>query len=365
MTTFILQGLPGINNSHHKSDFDSLFENNPTSILPIHNQENFKSKWIETNIINYNTSSTNTHGRVKAAIVALVRNSELFGMQQTIREITDRFNKNYNYPIILLNDEPFTEEFKQGIEPLTTAKVLYGLVDGEQWGYPSWINKRRAKKEMNKATYKYAKSESYRFMCRFQAGYIFRHSLLKELDYYWRVEPNVHYFCDINYDPFKYMQDNKLIYGFTIAVPEIQQTIRSLWTTTLKFIKINPYYISPNNTLKWILTKKKKYNGCHYWSNFEIVNLGFYRSKAYMDYFNFLDRSGGFFYERWGDAPIHTLAVSMFLNKSQIHYFEDIGYKHQGAGHCPVPDKRIGACVCDENKNKANSHTCGLLWKKM
>ena len=32
--------------------------------------------------------------------------------------------------------------------------------------------------------------------------------------------------------------------------------------------------------------------------------MRFLRSQAYIDYFNYLDQAGGFYYERWGDAPV-------------------------------------------------------------
>jgi len=46
------------------------------------------------------------------------------------------------------------------------------------------------------------------------------------------------------------------------------------------------------------------YNRCHFWSNFEIADLNFLRSPAYMNYFDHLDKSGGFSYERWGDGEL-------------------------------------------------------------
>ena len=66
----------------------------------------------------------------------------------------------------------------------------------------------------------------------------------------------------------------------------------------------------------------------HYikWSNFEIGDLNLWRSKAYLDYFEHLDKAGGFFYERWGDAPVHSIAAALFLPKAQIHFFNDIAY---------------------------------------
>lgn len=31
-----------------------------------------------------------------------------------------------------------------------------------------------------------------------------------------------------------------------------------------------------------------------------------------------LCRTGGFFFERWGDAPVHSLAAAMFLNSTEV-----------------------------------------------
>lgn len=71
-----------------------------------------------------------------------------------------------------------------------------------------------------------------------------------------------------------------------------------------------------------------EYNNCHFWSNFEIADLNFWRGEAYRKYFTFLDQKGGFYYERWGDAPVHSIAAALFLPKDQIHFFSDVGYKH-------------------------------------
>ena len=43
-------------------------------------------------------------------------------------------------------------------------------------------------------------------MCRFFSGYFFRHPLLDGFDYYWRMEPAVSFTCNLDQDPFRYMQ---------------------------------------------------------------------------------------------------------------------------------------------------------------
>jgi Glycolipid 2-alpha-mannosyltransferase len=42
----------------------------------------------------------------------------------------------------------------------------------------------------------------------------------------------------------------------------------------------------------------ESYNMCHFWSNFEIARLDWFRSKEYNDFFETMDKSGGFWMER-------------------------------------------------------------------
>ena len=111
---------------------------------------------------------------------------------------------------------------------------------------------------------------------------------------------------------------------------------------------------------------------------FEIASLSLWRSEAYRAYFDALDASGGFFYERWvsyrssfwsslsadlsrpfspsttperapalllrylhafkGDAPLHSIGAALFLNRSEIHFAKEIGYFHAPFQHVPQRD---------------------------
>lgn len=95
-------------------------------------------------------------------------------------------------------------------------------------------------------------------------------------------------------------------------------------------MKEHPEHIPAQNAMSFLSDDGgETYNRCHFWSNFEIGSLGLWRSKAYMDFFEYLDKAGGFFYERWGDAPVHSIAAALFLPFEKIHYFYDIGYRHE------------------------------------
>lgn len=48
----------------------------------------------------------------RAALISLVRNSELAGIMQSMRQLEYQWNRKYNYPWIFFNDEPFSDDFK-------------------------------------------------------------------------------------------------------------------------------------------------------------------------------------------------------------------------------------------------------------
>lgn len=91
---------------------------------------------------------------------------------------------------------------------------------------------------------------------------------------------------------------------------------------------------------------------CLVWSNFEIGDLDFWRGEAYSKFFDYLDAKGGFYYERWGDAPVHSIGAALFAHKDQIHFFNDIGYRHEPFQHCPQGEAHSrGKCWCSEKEN--------------
>jgi alpha 1,2-mannosyltransferase len=105
--------------------------------------------------------------RANATLVMLCRNSDINGVVSSIQQMEDRFNKIYNYPWVLLNEEPFTEEFKRcwglishcikiadrkkrRVSVLTEAPLTFGQIPPEHWYQPDWIDEDRARQERMK-----------------------------------------------------------------------------------------------------------------------------------------------------------------------------------------------------------------------
>jgi mannosyltransferase len=147
---------------------------------------------------------------------------------------------------------------------------------------------------------------------------------------------------DRHSDPFIHMERNNKTYGFTIAVKELKETVPNIFRYASAYKRVN----NITSTGLWDMfidkkkddKKKKKeklpkddpkykkplpeeilqtepgagslpeidpdsmegetYNMCHFWSNFEIARLDWFRSKEYNDFFDMMDKSGGFWMER-------------------------------------------------------------------
>lgn len=134
------------------------------------------------------------------------------------------------------------------------------------------------------------------------------------------------------------MARNNKTYGFTIAVKELRETVpnifryasaykrmkklksKGLWEMFLEqpetkdtpLPKADPGFQDPlpeeilstepgEGVLPEIdpnAMEGESYNMCHFWSNFEIARLDWFRSKEYEEFFEVMDRSGGFWMER-------------------------------------------------------------------
>ncbi|ODV97820.1 hypothetical protein PACTADRAFT_47671 [Pachysolen tannophilus NRRL Y-2460] len=340
--------------------FKFRFEENITVPEAIERNIEIYTKVMEKKIsepkVNDLKRPTENYQLANATLFSLVRNSELKGIVPVIIQIEEKFNNKFHYPWTFLNDEPFTDDFKTEVLKHTKSNCFFEVIPKEYWNKPSHIDPEKEKKGIKKlqeAGVPYADKDSYHNMCRFNSGTFYNIPHMKQFKWYWRIEPDTRYYCHINYDVFKFMEDHNKTYGFNINVYDVQETIETLWTTTLDFLKEHPQYLHPEGAYDWLLEDlqypikaklTKGYSTCHFWSNFEIANLDFFRGEQYSQWFEHLDKAGGFYYERWGDAPVHSMGLALFEDKSKIHWFRDIGYQHSPYINCPNSDQ-CGDCT--------------------
>ncbi len=268
---------------------------------------------------------------VKAAIVYLARSKsgDIANLKCSLSLLDVNFNDKFKYPVIIFHED-INENLMKKIREATRSKVQFEKVIFE---IPDFLNK----EEIPELVYVGGDcfSMGYRHMCRFFSGIIFHHPALKDYDYYWRLDTDSFLLDKIYYDVFQFMQERNLEYGY-INIFKDEPTSKGLWDTTKKYIEDNN--IKPEFLHKF--TSNGAWDRSYYYTNFEISKLDFWRSDEFMNYFEYLDRSGGIYKYRWGDHVIHLLAISMFVPENKVHRFSDIAYQHQGFinNYSMVPD---------------------------
>ena len=215
---------------------------------------------------------------MNATFVTLARNSDIWEIARSIRQVEDRFNRKFHYDWVFLNDKPFDAQFKKVTSSLVSGKTHYGEIPKEHWSFPEHIDQDKARKvreDMAQRKIIYGDSVSYRHMCRFESGFFFRQELMLNYEWYWRVEPSIELYCDIDYDAFKYMADNKKKYSFVLSLYEYVETIPTLWDSTKKFMKAHPEHIVEGNSMGFLSDDGgDSYNHCHFVSSAQKVDIG-------------------------------------------------------------------------------------------
>ncbi|KAG1810446.1 nucleotide-diphospho-sugar transferase [Suillus plorans] len=252
----------------------------------------------------------------------------------SMKQLEDRFNRKFQYPYVFLNDEPFTQSFQD-------ATVEFGLIPSDHWHQPSWIDEERASKSRDDMI------RNDRFIPEYvslQFWLLLSTRALAEVPIL--LESRARHPAFLRRGLRSLSHDARPKQGVRLY-DKIPATIPTLWNI-LSLMLI----LTPGNAMEFLSDDGGESHSLrHFWSNFEIADLDFWRGEAYSKFSEYLDEQGGFYYEHWGDAPVHSIGAALFAKKEQIH-FNDIGYQHEHFEHCPQGDVHTkGKCWCNLDKS--------------
>ncbi|VDB83029.1 unnamed protein product [Peniophora sp. CBMAI 1063] len=314
--------------------------------------------------------------RENGAFVMLASESQLVDVLHTVQSLEDRFNGQFRYPWVILNDVELSTDFHHKVRTVTRAHVHFGVIPAEHWDPPEWVDQEKAaeaRKIMEFGHVSDGASPRSQNAYRFFAGFLHQHSLLEPYKYAWIVDPGSEYMCSPYRDPFKTMELGGKTLGFVISSKDPDAKFATtLWQHVSDYITAYPDLLAKDNIIDFVApvrgkTKQREYNHCSYRSSPSIIDLFFFRSPTYEAFFAHLDHTGGFYYEHWPSSSIHTLALSLFASKDATHWFEGMGYKSSlgpmGRQYCPRDDYEweAGKCSCMPN-GMQESNSCMPLW---
>ncbi|KAG0341775.1 alpha 1,2-mannosyltransferase 2.4.1 [Podila horticola] len=259
--------------------------------------------------------------RANGALVVFTSEEQIQDARQTVRDMEDRFNRGRNYPWVILSALPLTERSKLLTAQLTKGTMTFGTVPKAHYRLPKSIDvgKSMAKDRdlifagvnMNRT----AISERHRW--RYLSGFLARHELLDGYEFFWRVDPGLEVFCDIEEDPMLEMKKN-----------------------------------GQNTT-------------CTFGVQNSIGRVDFFRSPEYLAFFDAIEHEGLIYYEKFTDAIVTTLGVSLLLPKSQILHLGGMGWATVSNewSYCPHAPELNARCHCNPNPAIKPAHlSCNSFW---
>jgi hypothetical protein len=147
----------------------------------------------------------------------------------------------------------------------------------------------------------------YRHMCRFMAGDIFRNKELLKYDWYMRLDTDSFILEKIGFDPFLKMHKENFFYCFNNIQDDNPLVVEGLYEESKLYMESKK--VDQQNEV----TPPKMY-----YTNFEICRIDWFIKNGYMSYFDHLDRIGGIYTKRWGDAPIRYIGVNYLMDRRNI-----------------------------------------------
>jgi len=328
--------------------------------------------------------------RTNAVIFMLVAPDRIHQATIALLNVENRFNRRLQYPYVLFTaseeeDAMIGEDERRKIEWITQGRAKFAILTKESWDVPDFYDKARVEASFHNIGF----SSGYRSMCRFYSGFFWKHPALAKYDWLWRLDTDIEFHCDIPYDPIERMIEANALYGF-VQVNEDQVWVQPSLATNVSEFLFN-YYSSHSSAsdvsvhragsfpavpqdvnhgfvwngkegidkaLRGEAGSEEWTRSCMY-NNFEISHRSLWESEIYTAFFEHLDKAGGFFYERWGDSPIHSFGVAMALRKDQAMQFRDLGYQHQGwEFECASLDR----CSCLQEGAATNFDDMGYRW---
>ncbi|GMH87599.1 hypothetical protein TL16_g10909 [Triparma laevis f. inornata] len=256
-------------------------------------------------------------------------------------------NIDFHYPVVIYHED-YTDAQKRAVESASpNTKVFWFQIAFGAVALPEYISREDIDREIApnhepsaenpKGNIEVPHSRGkfhgfgYRCMCRFFGGLIFHSPLVREFDYYWRLDGGDSRlrWAEPVYDLFKDLKTKNLLYGF----PNIKKTNESpLFDQTLA--KFEPKAQGASKLMSRFFTNGK-YNGYYYYNNFEVVHVPTFHSKHHWEIFATCDRSGAFFFgpdkqNGLGDADFRSGVLGYLeeMSPQKIHEYSDIGYNH-------------------------------------
>lgn len=183
---------------------------------------------------------------------------------------------------------------------------------------------------------------------------MFLEPILAPFRYAMTLDTDSYFPGEVEHDPFEEMRDKNLTAAFPHLGRESASVVINFLHYFLLYSKLKDLNPRRTKVLASLVEKNWKWYQQCFMMDIEIVQLDWFRSDPYQDFFRFMDATGGFWLYRWGNNPFRTFAIGVLLDDSDVSQFP-VPYAHQEFCYCGR------GTMCKELYNdghKRRAHAC-------
>ncbi len=221
----------------------------------------------------------------------------------------------FNHDVIIFHESNFNSLIRRAISVFFDVKFI-------EIDLNSYYNSNREKIQIDNELANFG--IGYRSMCYFFFSDFAKYLKAYGYKYYCRLDTDSFITKKVPFDFFKSMEVDGYRYGYIAEILESSVAVKG----------INSFLIN-NGKYKTLMEDNQfvfhdsKYNLRCIYTNFEVLDLSIFEDKSINDFVDLIVKSNNIFNFRWGDAPLRTIMISLFLDKNQIVRFTKIDYRHQ------------------------------------
>ncbi len=127
-------------------------------------------------------------------------------------------------------------------------------------------------------------------------------------------------------DPLIQMHEKQARFGFWISYSDMDDVTEGLWDAFIEFVIEKKLKLKQPELL---MDATGKYLNTNLYGCFIGAKTEEFRSREYLELFHYFDTLGGFFKHRWDEQKLYAFYVALYLNPSDVDFFDYVSINHQ------------------------------------
>jgi len=272
---------------------------------------------------------------------------EFVELKRSLSMLDANFLTDFPYPVVVFHEGFSVEEMVelQSVAPSSQLEFQH-----LHFHIPTFVN------ETNVPISVGPYGVGYRHMCRFFSVTVWSHPAVQQYDYIWRMDSDSYLYDKVGFDVIGAMKESGKLYAYMGSFRDNPLFTDGLLDFTMAYVRetyctgeVDVVGVGGGNAacespvLESVMDRHKDWNRKYAtpmaqaggWdhiclhTHFTIMKRSLWEVPEISAFVQAVDESGDIYYRRWGDACIHYLALSLFLDPSYLWMTPPLPYWHQ------------------------------------